>query len=78
MIKWSGPSGGVDLSSKMEVHCQHLRFSLVIIFYFFHSCVTIDNIMMCICTDNCLKAAFHFRVFHTHVYARKILNRREH
>ena len=25
-----------------------------------------------------LKAAFHFRVFHTHVYARKTLNRREH
>ena len=53
MIKWSGPSGGVDLSSKMQVHCQHLRFSLLF-FYFFHSCITIDNIMMCICTDNCL------------------------
>ena len=25
-----------------------------------------------------LKAAFHFRVFHTHVYARKTLNPREH
>ena len=25
-----------------------------------------------------LKAAFHFRVFHTHVYARKTLNRLKH
>ena len=26
----------------------------------------------------CVKAAFHFRVFHPHVYVRKTLNRREH
>ena len=25
-----------------------------------------------------LKAAFHFRVFHTHVYARKTLNQLKH
>ena len=25
-----------------------------------------------------VKAAFHFRVFHTHMYARNTLNRREH
>ena len=25
-----------------------------------------------------VKAAFHFRVFHTHVYARKTLNRLKH
>ena len=67
--------------------CHHLTdilFLLAVIEWYtcMYCKISLSRIDMIFGSNNviqsCLKAAFHFRVFHTHVCARKTLNRRKH